>query len=109
MLAALVVSATLAITGTDTSSDQARRGKLTQIGEQPLRLRGTGFLPGEKVRVSAAARGGKETRTVIANSSGAFTLSFSADLDTCDGVTISAVGTKGTRTSFQLSQLVCSH
>jgi len=107
-LAALAVSATLAITGSDSSSDQTRQGKLTQIGEQPLRVRGNGFVAGEKVRVWATASGSKETRTVIANRTGSFTVSFSADLDTCNGVTVSAVGTKGTRTSYQLSQLVCS-
>lgn len=106
-LAAVAVSATLAITAWDASSDQKRRGTLTQIGDQPLRLRGDGFIPGEKVRVSAAAQRGKETRTVMANRFGSFTVTFSGNLDTCNGVTVSAVGAKGTRTSYQLAQLVC--
>ena len=107
-LAALVVSATLAITGSDASrSEQARRGKLVQVSPQPLTLKGSGFVASEKVQVSASTSGAKETRTVKANGSGSFTVSFSRKLNACNGLTVSAVGNKGTRTSFQLSQLVC--
>jgi hypothetical protein len=106
-VAALVVSATLAITGSD-SSNQPRRGKLAQIRDQPLTLRGSGFVPGEKVRVSAATSGAKETRTLTADKSGSFTVSFSGGLNGCNGLKVSAVGNKGTRESFQLSQLLCT-
>jgi hypothetical protein len=106
VLAALVVSATLAITGSGGSTEQARRGKLEQISGEPLTLRGRGFVAGEKVRVSASASGAKESRTAKANGAGSFTVAFSK-IDACNGATVSAVGNKGTRTEFQLSQLVC--
>jgi hypothetical protein len=109
ILAVLVASATLAIAGSDDSgsADQARRGKLAHVSLQPLTLKGNGFVPGERVQVSASTSGAKETRTAKANGSGSFTLSFSGKLDTCNGLTVTAVGNRGTRTSFQLSQLLC--
>lgn len=61
---------------------------------------GTGFRPGESIRLL-----GVTTRRVRASSAGRFTVRIRAD--PCNGFSISAVGSKGSRASLNYSQLHC--
>jgi hypothetical protein len=72
------------------------------VSKVPLRVKGTGFVPGERVRVELV---GRESRTVSASSSGSFRVSFPSDR--CQSVTVKATGSKGSRASFNLSQPLC--
>jgi hypothetical protein len=114
--AVLVVSATM---GADTlvpgggsktmpKGDAGSNGKaaLKMMSFSPLKLRGTGFRPGENVKVRLLD-GPVLTRQVKASTAGAFTVQMPGQLTQC-GVTVSAIGDKGSRAGFQFSQFACA-
>jgi hypothetical protein len=88
------VAATTAVPG---------RAQLAPAGQKPLTVKGTGFQPGEKVRVTA--NGGKTT-TTVADSSGTFGARLPG-VNSCDSLTVVATGSKGSHAEFNLSQIVC--
>ena len=63
---------------------------------------GTGFKSGEVVRLT-----GIPVRQVRASAKGAFTIRLRS-VDPCNGLSVTAVGNKGSRTSVQYSQLLCA-
>jgi hypothetical protein len=68
-------------------------------------VKGTGFRPGEKVTLSA--KGLHSSRaTARADDSGEFEATFHG-LKNCDSVTVTAVGSNGSRAEFNLSQIAC--
>ncbi len=62
---------------------------------------GTGFKSGEVVRLT-----GSTTRQVRASARGAFTVRL-RNMDPCGGFSVTAIGSKGSRTAIQYSQLHC--
>jgi hypothetical protein len=113
--AALVAAAAgiAAVVGqtSDSSSGPARtpdapRPKLTPYAQNPLSVKGTGFRPHERVRVTVEGVAAPATHTVRASAKGVFSLEFRR-VNGCDSVTVTAVGSKGSRTSFNLSQIAC--
>lgn len=76
--------------------------RVVPVSKAPLRVKGTGFVPGERVHVELV---GNESRTVTASSTGSFSVTFPSDR--CTSVTVRATGSKGSRTSFNLSQPLC--
>ena len=62
---------------------------------------GSGFKSGEVVRLT-----GVHVRQVRASAKGTFTIRL-RNMDPCSGFSITAVGSKGSRTSIQYSQLHC--
>jgi hypothetical protein len=87
------------------SSSAQQNGAKPQIvpaGKSPLRVKGTGFVPRERVRVELVD---SATRTVDADDSGSFEVTFPSDR--CASVTVEATGSKGSRASFNLSQALC--
>jgi hypothetical protein len=72
------------------------------VSKSPLRVKGTGFVPGERVRVELV---GSESRTVTASDSGSFSVTFPSGR--CESMTFTATGSKGSKTSFNLSQPLC--
>jgi hypothetical protein len=81
------------------------RPQLAPTGQSPLTVKGTGFRPHEQVHlVAKGLRSASADAT--ADSSGIFVASFRG-LKSCDSVTVTAVGSKGSRTEFNLSQIVC--
>lgn len=118
LAAALVVSATMGaetlVPGGDSSSKSklpgseiATNGKarLMPTNFAPATLKGTNFKPGENVTVRVE---GGRTKKVQANGSGSFTVRFPARVERCNGMTATAVGDKGSRAAFQLSELMCA-
>ena len=80
--------------------------QLAPTDQSPLTVKGTGFRPHEHVLL--AAKGLKSSRAeTTADSSGSFIASFKG-LKSCDSITVSATGSKGSRTEFNLSQIVCT-
>jgi hypothetical protein len=83
----------------------ASRPQIVPVQQQPLVVKGTGFQPGEKVAL--AAKGLQSSRaTARADGSGEFESTFHG-LKNCDSVTVVAVGSKGSRAQFNLSQIAC--
>lgn len=117
--AVLVVSATMGaetlVPGGESSKVKPRGGAATSgkarivpMSFAPVvALRGTGFKPGENVTVTVVSTT-KATRRAHASGSGSFVVRLAASFDRCNGMTVNAVGDKGSRTSFQFSELLCA-
>lgn len=75
----------------------------------PLELRGSGFEPGERVRLKVSHDDRVVTRKVRAGEGGGFTTSFLAvRYGRCGGsLRLVAVGTRGSRVSWELVPLEC--
>jgi hypothetical protein len=103
-LALVVVPAAIAVVVVHGSSGGSteRRAKILPVGMSPLRVKGTGFVPGERVRLKMDGGG----RRVRVGSGGSFIATLSG-VDACDSVTVIAVGSRGSRASFNLSQVAC--
>jgi len=92
-------------TETTAAKTTTARAHITPVQSQPLQVKGTGFRPGEKVTLSARGLQSSHT-TATADSSGEFDATFHG-LENCDSVTVTAVGSKGSRAEFNLSQIAC--
>jgi hypothetical protein len=91
---------------TNVASKAARHPRLAPVASEPLRVKGTEFVPGEKVRLAVVGGLDRTSRAVTAGSSGSFVAGFPG-VTSCDSVTVTAVGSRGSRASFNLSQIVC--
>jgi hypothetical protein len=87
--------------GAATTADQ-RSPALRIADRQPLVLRGTGFKPSERVRVTVSADGDSATRRLRAGARGVFSATFERmALHPCDGLFASAVGASGSRAKLK--------
>jgi hypothetical protein len=107
---ALAGAAVAAVVASDSDSQkeeqlQHERARLLPVGQKPLRVKGTGFVPGERVRLTLGGGTGL-ARTVRAGGDGSFSVVF-RDVDACESVTAEARGSKGSRASFNFSQIAC--
>jgi hypothetical protein len=84
----------------------AARPQIAPVQQQPTIVKGTGFQPGEKVELSAKGLRSSHA-TARADGSGEFEAIFHG-LKSCDSVTVVAVGSKGSRAEFNLSQIACT-
>lgn len=79
--------------------------KLAITDRQPLVVRGTGFVPGERVHVIAAAGRSDDIR-VVANREGAFVVRFSFAVPRCGRAWVRATGAKGTQARLTLRHVI---
>jgi hypothetical protein len=119
LAAALLVSATM---GADTlvpggaggkpkttlEGGIAGKARLMPVGLAPLMVKGSGFKSGETVTLKSTESPVKTTRTVKASSAGTFVVRMGVSGDRCNGMTVLATGNKGSRASFNFSQVVCA-
>ena len=87
----------------EAASTQTGRPLLAPTGQKPLKVKGTGFQPNEKVRVVANGASGANT---TADDAGTFVVPLPG-VDPCDSVTVVATGSKGSHAEFNLSQIAC--
>jgi hypothetical protein len=80
------------------------KARLMAKGFAPPTLTGWGFRPGENVTVNLDGR----KKKVKASASGTFTVRYPSRVDRCHGMTATAVGDKGSRAGFQLSEFMCA-
>lgn len=78
------------------------RASLSLRSLRPLTVLGRGFKSGERVRVSGAG-----VKRVVASRRGGFAVRM-AYQDPCASLSITAVGSKGSRASLNFSQLYCA-
>jgi hypothetical protein len=78
------------------------RASLSLRSLRPLTVLGRGFKAGERVRVSGAG-----VKRVVASRRGGFAVRM-AYQDPCASLSITAVGSKGSRASLNFSQLLCA-
>jgi hypothetical protein len=120
LVAALIVSATMGagtlVPGGSDDDKQMPRGtvagqkgkpRILAVSLSPLVIKGTGFVPGEHVTVKIID-GPKAKRRTTANAQGAFTVRVPTRFDRCNGMTVSAVGDKGSKTGFALAEFLCA-
>jgi hypothetical protein len=105
----LVITAALclALLGSTASGSESRKqAKLKLTAGIPLTIRGTNFLPNERVRVTVSGEL-RRTKQVIANRSGVFLVRFQTAFDRCSDMTALAVGARGSRAMLKMPQLGC--
>jgi hypothetical protein len=81
----------------------AGQPQLAPSGQKPLKVKGTGFQPGEKVLVATK---GVPSQTTVASSAGTFVVSLPG-VDSCDSINVVANGSRGSHAEFNLSQIAC--
>ena len=79
------------------------KAQLAPVGQKPLKVRGTGFLPDEHVQVATKGK----TVNTVADSQGGFVVSLPG-VNGCDSVTVVATGDEGSHAEFNLSQISCN-
>ena len=100
VVAVIVASATLGANDTTPGpSGRPARPAIELTAASPIRLRGTRFEAGERVRVTVDDGSTTRKKVVTAGPAGAFVVSF-ASAASCS-LTVTAVGDKGSRASFQ--------
>jgi hypothetical protein len=84
------------------------RARLVPVGLAPLMVKGIGFKPRETVILRSPDSLAKTKRTVTANAAGSFVARMGTSADRCNGMTVVATGNKGSKASFNFSQVVCA-
>jgi hypothetical protein len=121
--AALLVSATMAAGLMDSGSNApggsnaptaktgasalAGKARIMPVGMNPLKIKGTGFVPGERVRVTETS-GPRVTRMVTAGARGGFVVALPVSVAQRCGANVVAKGDKGSRAGFNLAQFTCA-
>jgi hypothetical protein len=121
IVAVLAVSATMGagtlVPGGDSSVEKKSppfglaangRARLLPMSFTSGTFKGVGFKSGENVTVKALDDGQKATKRVRADTRGSFTVRLGLRIERCYGGTVTAVGDKGSRTSFNFAQLLCA-
>ncbi len=86
-----------------------RPAVLKLAAPHPVSLRGSRFLAGEQVTVTAHSQGRTRTRTVVAGDGGAFLARFAnLPFDRCQGFRAVARGARGSLARFKLPELMCA-
>ena len=84
----------------------SRSAALAPFGQNPLRVKGAGFVPRERVTISTDPAHGPAAKAT-ASARGTFTVAL-AGVKPCDSVSVTARGNRGSRASFNLSTFACS-
>jgi hypothetical protein len=88
--------------GAAATTDLPSKAQLAPAGKKPLRVRGTGFVPIEHVKVATKGK----TVDTVADAQGTFVASLPG-VSGCDSITVTATGDEGSHAEFNLSQIVC--
>lgn len=109
MIGAVTAALALALTAAahvDASGE--RRAVLRLATAHPVSLRGSRFLAGEQVTVTAQSQGRIRTRKVVAGDGGGFLARFAnLPFDRCQGFVAVAHGARGSKARFKLPELMC--
>jgi hypothetical protein len=103
--AAALIATVVGQTSSSSHEPKAARAQIAPMGQNPLTVKGTGFRPGERVRLVVKGSQGAAL-TAKAGPDGSFVAAVRG-LNGCDSVTVTAAGSKGSRASFNLSQIAC--
>jgi hypothetical protein len=89
-------------------STAERKALLRLATAQPVALRGSSFLGGERVTVVAASQGRLRTKVVTAGAAGTFLVQFAGlPFDRCEGLVAIARGTRGSFAVYKLPDVAC--
>lgn len=82
---------------TESSTAAAQRPALRVLTREPLAVRGTGFRPAEKVRLTALGGIKRRVGQTTADQRGTFKASFRLGADRTSNLVVAAVGSLGSR------------
>lgn len=106
MIIALLLGALL-IGSAGASVDGSHKATLKLVRGKPLTLRGTSFAANERVRLVVVTPQ-KATKRLSAGPGGAFSTRFSdLVIDRCSGLTVFAIGSRGSRAGLALPNAYC--
>lgn len=83
------------------------RPALRLMGSATVDVRGTGFKPDERVRVVVTTRV-RRAKRVVAGAAGRFSARFPRLHTDCYGLTVTAVGNKGSRAELKIPRGQCA-
>ena len=101
----IVFAAACGTAGAETTGpEQAREARLSIVSEDPLVVRGTGFRPGERVKLLFAVR----TRSgaigaARASQAGRFTARLGVSAKPMHALVVQAIGARGSRATAEIS------
>jgi hypothetical protein len=105
VLALGVLAITIGSAGAEVSKRSAR---LQLTAADPVKIRGTGFLGGERVRVRVVTGSAGKSKTVSAVRAGVFVATFpTISRDRCSGLFAEAVGNGCSHARLKLPQPLC--
>ena len=112
LVTAVVLALALALVsigfGAATAGVSKRSASLQLAGKDPVKLRGTGFLKGERVRVRVVAASAGKSKIVYAGPAGGFVVAFpTIPFDRCNAFFAEAVGARGSHARLKLPQPAC--
>jgi len=108
-LTAVLASLALAVSVSCSDAGVVGQTRVRIMDPAPLTLRGVGFERGERVRLTVSLGDRTVVRKLRAGDAGRFTALFSAmRYDRCGGpLSVKAVGSRGSRVSWELVPLEC--
>jgi hypothetical protein len=90
-----ILFAVSACSGSGPGSGPSSSAALSLADTSPLTVRGSGFQPGERVRLDLGSSGA--TTLARASGRGSFRASFDVPVTRCDRIRVIAIGSKGSR------------
>lgn len=106
-IALIVGTLAIPVAGGAPDSTSKRTARIHLVSTVPVKVRGTGFVAGERVRVTAISEW-RRVKRVVATRAGGFTAGFAgASYDRCNGLLVTAVGSEGSLARFKLPQPLC--
>jgi hypothetical protein len=106
-LALVLVAVLFSLLGQQASATSSRAGLRIVDDTPPTTLRGFGFRPHEHVRLVAVAGTTRSVRKVVASALGRFGVHVRGDVNACTGVSVTAVGSMGTRATLKRAPGQC--
>jgi hypothetical protein len=94
-------------TPTTTEDESKTRPALKIASLDPLTVKGTRFVPGERVKLLVNA-GGARMKAAKVDERGRFAIAFRVDLDRCAGIVVQAFGTRGSRAMVDITAPNCA-
>jgi hypothetical protein len=92
--------------GESSGTGGSRQPRLHITAGDPVRVRGEGFRPGERVRLLVSP--GAKTTSVRASGTGGFSVRLSLQPDRCTAVVVQAVGAAGSRAMVDVTTPDCT-
>ena len=92
----LLVVFLAALTVAPLAMGHSERTRIHAVDLSPMTVRGSGFVAGERVRVTVSAKV-SSAKSVSATASGGWRVAFARSLDGCQSYAIRAVGNRGSR------------
>jgi hypothetical protein len=90
------------------ASSAKRTASLRLAASHPVTLRGSRFLSGERVTVTASSQGRSRAKSVTAAASGTFLVRFTGmPFDRCEGFLAVARGARGSVAVYKLPDVMC--